>query len=54
MTFPGRQYENGEGQTRTYEHVRATDGSGETVKAVRNQILAAFRDEQHKEEAASN
>ena len=43
VTLPGRQYETGEGEIRTYEYIRAMDGLGETVKAVRAQILAAYR-----------
>ena len=44
VKFPGRAYENGEGQARTYEYLRATDGSGNTVKAVRERLLAAYRE----------
>ncbi len=43
VTFPGRQYETGEGETRTYEYLRPTDGQGETAKEIRGQILAAYR-----------
>jgi hypothetical protein len=43
VTLPGRQYETGEGEIRTYEYIRAMDGLGETVRAIRAQILAAYR-----------
>jgi len=44
VIFPGRRYATGEGETRTYEYLRATDGQGETAKALRAQILVAFRE----------
>jgi hypothetical protein len=41
VTFPGRSYETAEG-TKTWEYPRAIDGRGETAKATRQRILAAY------------
>ncbi len=43
VTLPGRRYQTGEGEIRTYEYIRATDGRGESVNAIREQILSAYR-----------
>jgi hypothetical protein len=45
VTFPGRSYETAEG-TKTWEYPRAIDGRGETAKATRQRILAAYEQQQ--------
>ena len=45
VRFPGRGYQNGDGQLRTYEYLRAANGDGKSVKAVRERLLAAYREQ---------
>ena len=45
VSFPGRSYETADG-TKTWEYPRAIDGRGETAKAARQRILAAFEQRQ--------
>ena len=48
VSFPGRSYETADG-TKTWDYPRAVDGRGETAKAARQRILAAYE-----EQAAQN
>ncbi len=45
VSFPGRSYETADG-TKTWEYPRAVDGRGETAKAARQRILAAYEHRQ--------
>jgi hypothetical protein len=45
VSFPGRSYETADG-TKTWEYPRAVDGRGETAKAARQRILAAYEQQQ--------
>ena len=45
VSFPGRNYETADGM-KTWEYPRAVDGRGETAKAARQRILAAYEQRQ--------